>query len=130
MPHPQGCLKDSETQPSNNPNKDHDPQVAPIKESKEIPPWVVPPKLPSTLEGPTEEKAKGKTHLQQVPEWVASSKALLLGHYGVTDCRVEGCCNLGCAWSKGKDLKEYYCNNHRQLLKQKHREQSARCREK
>ena len=83
-----------------------------MEESEEVPPWVVPPKLPSTLEGPTEGKAKGKMHPQQVPEWVASSKACLSGHYGVTDCRVEGCCNPGCTWSKGKAQIEYYCDKH------------------
>ena len=88
------------------------------------------PKLPSTLEDPTKGKAKGKMHLQQVPEWVASNKACLLGHYEVTNCRVEGCCNPGHAWSKGKEWIEYYCDEHQQLLKQKHWEQSAWCREK
>ena len=80
-------------QPNDQPNEDHNPSAAPMEESKEVPLWVVPPKLLSTLERPTKGKAKGKMHPQQVLEWVASSKVLLLGHYGITNCRMEGCCN-------------------------------------
>ena len=134
MLYPQGFPKDTKMPPNDNPNEDSDPQEAPMGESTEVPPWVVPLKLPRTLDAPTKGKVKGKVkgkmHLEQVMEWVASSKALLLGHYGVTDCRVEGCCNPGHAWSKGKDWMEYYCDNHRQLIKKKHREQSARHRAK
>ena len=125
MLHPQGLPKDSKKQPDNQPNEAHDPPVALVEESIEVPPWVVPPKLLTGVEKPNEGKAKGKTHPQQVPEWVANSKVCLLGHYGITNCRVEGCCNPGCTWSKGMAQIKYYCNNHCKLLKKKHQEQSA-----
>ena len=112
MLHPQGLPKDSKKQPDDQPNKDCDPPVAPVEKSKEVPPWVALPKLPTGMENPTKGKAKEKMHSQQVPEWVANSRACLLGHYGVTNCRVEECCNPGWAWSKGKDQIKYNCNEH------------------
>ena len=98
--------------------------MALTEESIAVPPWEVPPKLPEGLAKPTEGKAKGKVHPKQVPEWVASSRMLLLGYYGITNCKVEGCTNLGRAWSKG-DQKEYHCDDHCQLLKEKRHKQSA-----
>ena len=53
MPHPQGFLKDTKMPPNDNPNEDCDPQEASMGESTEVPPWVVPLKLPRTLDAPT-----------------------------------------------------------------------------
>ena len=145
MLHHQGAIKNNEAQPDEKQNNkapneaDKDPNKAnkePNEESKipvatmeaeeyvVTPPWEAPPKLPSGVDWPTEGKAKGKTHPQQVPQWVTKSRALLSRPYGVMDCREKGCTNPGRAWSKGPYQMEYYCDVHRLLLQKKWREQS------